>query len=92
MDFNEVLTDSKGEHSSLNGVIYGTRAYNYDKVIAKYQYEIVKQKVEDGTRRGKINFKGHKERLPALKLKQSIIERSNEINAKIRQLSDTIQE
>jgi hypothetical protein len=30
----------------MNGVIYGTRANNYDKVIAKYAYDILKRKVE----------------------------------------------
>lgn len=29
----------------MNGVIYGTRANNFDKLIAKYSYDIVKRKI-----------------------------------------------
>ncbi len=32
------MTKGSSRLSELNGVIYGTRAYNYDKIIAKYKY------------------------------------------------------
>jgi hypothetical protein len=44
VDFNEILRESKSENSALNGMIYGTRAINFDKIIAKYRYSIAKHK------------------------------------------------
>jgi hypothetical protein len=99
VDFNEVLSQGQNKQPSLNGVIYGSRASNYDKVIAKYSYAVAKRKLElksppnsqpvpKGNPR-RLKFKDHlqKEKLPVLKFKQSILERSSAINARIRELS-----
>lgn len=86
MDFNQVLIDSKGDNANLSAVIYGTRAHNYDKVIAKYKYQIVKRKVEsvpilggELSKRASVKLKEHskKEKLPTIRFKQSILERSD---------------
>jgi hypothetical protein len=37
------LTKASSRLSELNGVIYGTTAYNYDKIIAKYNYFMEKK-------------------------------------------------
>ncbi len=37
------MTKGSSRLSELNGVIYGTRAYNYDKIIAKYKYFMEKK-------------------------------------------------
>ena len=39
------MGENANQFSELNGAIYGTRAYNYDKVIAKYRYMMAKENV-----------------------------------------------
>ena len=36
------LLDSSSNNTVINGVIYGTRSYNYDRMIGKYSYKISK--------------------------------------------------
>jgi hypothetical protein len=36
----------KGRETTINGIIYGTRTFNYDRVIAKYSYKIKVRLIE----------------------------------------------
>jgi hypothetical protein len=62
-DPNVKITDS-----IVNGVIYGTRSFNYDRIIGKYSYKISKSKVDSMIKESrvqeskKINFVDHKKK------------------------------
>ena len=91
------LLDPKSR-STVNGVIYGTRSYNYDRIIGKYSYQISRTKADapsggnqnhrEGSNEKKsrlIDFSHKKgEKPPEFAFKQSIISHSNEINNKIK--------
>ena len=87
-----------GNDSLVNGVIYGTRSFNYDRIIGKYSYKIsiikgemqVKESRLEKSR--KINFVDHKkkEKPPEFAFKKSIVEHTNEISNKIKQLEKSM--
>lgn len=68
----------------VNGVIYGTRSFNYDKIIGKYSYKISKERTgsthkESRVENRVINFSNvkKKEKPPEFAFKKAMIEHSN---------------
>ena len=50
IELSELLTDPH-ETPLVNGVIYGTRSFNYDRIIGKYNYHISKNLVKSPTKK-----------------------------------------
>ena len=92
------LLDSSSSEPLVNGVIYGTRSYNYDRIIGKYSYKISKEKLGAPPRESRIekskivNFNDHKrkDRPPQFPFKKAMIDNANEINSKIKELTKSM--
>ena len=68
----------------VNGVIYGTRSFNYDKIIGKYSYKISKERTgsnnkESRTESRTVHFSHvkKKDKPPEFAFKKAMIEHSN---------------